>query len=104
MANKTITMNQLRRILQLKEQGYSNRRIKFILKLSRQTVDDYVKRLKQTDKSFKELLKLSDESLQILAFQQQALSILTDKFADLRPSFWFCRRLKEPQNYTDNPV
>ncbi len=84
MANKTITMNQLRRLLQLKEQGHSNRRIKGILKLSRQTVDDYVNRLKQTDKSFKELLKLDNESLQVLAFQQQALPVLTDKFADLQ--------------------
>ena len=61
MANKTITMLQLRKILQLKEQGYSNRRIKGVMNLSRQTVDDYVKRLKQTDKSYKELLKLDSQ-------------------------------------------
>ena len=73
MANKTITMLQLRRLLQLKEQGFSNRQVKRTLNLSRQTVDDYVNRLKQTDKSFKELLKLDEESLHVLAFQQQAL-------------------------------
>lgn len=84
MANKTITMNQLRRILQLKEQGYSNRRIKSLIHVSRQTIDDYVKRLKQTGKSYKELLMLDEESLQIIAFQQQAMAVLTDKFSDLQ--------------------
>ena len=77
-------MLQLRRLLQLKEHGYSNRRIKGMLNLSRQTVDDYVKRLKQTDKSFKELLKLDEESLQFLVFQQQALPVLNDKYEDLQ--------------------
>jgi transposase len=84
MANKTITMLQLRKLLQLKEQGYSNRRIKGMMNLSRQTVDDYVKRLKQTDKSFRELLKLDNESLQVLAFQELALPVFNDKFADLQ--------------------
>lgn len=84
MANKTITMLQLRRIIQLKDQGYSNRRIKGILKLSRQTVDDYVNRLKQTDKSYKELLKLGDESLRVLVFQEQAMPVLNHRYADLQ--------------------
>ncbi len=44
-------MVQLRRILQMKELGLSNPRIKGILNLSRRTVDDYVNRLKQTGKS-----------------------------------------------------
>ena len=78
MANKTITMLQLRRLLQLKEQGFSNRQVKRTLNLSRQTVDDYVNRLKQTDKSYKELLKLDDESLQVLAFQEQVLPVLNE--------------------------
>jgi len=87
MTNKTITMLKLRKLLQLKEQGYSNRRIKGIMNLSRQTVDDYVKRLKQTDKSYKELLKLDNKSLQILAFRELALTVLNDKFADLQVGY-----------------
>jgi transposase len=83
MANKTITMVQLRRILQLKQQGLSNRRIKGVLNLSRQTVDDYVNRLKQTNKSYKELLKLDNESLHILAFQPPNTPVLNDKYSDL---------------------
>ena len=77
-------MVKLRRILQMKEQGLSNRRIKSMLNLSRQTVDDYVNRLKLTGKSYKELLKLDDESLQILAIQEQVVSVINDKYADLQ--------------------
>lgn len=84
MANKTITMLRLRRILQLKEQGFSNRRISGMLKLSRQTVDDYVNRLKQAEKSFKYLLELDDETLQVLAFQQPDVAVLNDKYTDLQ--------------------
>jgi transposase len=84
MANKTITMLQLRRLLQLKEQGYSNRRIAGMTNLSRKTVDDYVNRLKQTGKSTNELLKLDDESLHILAFQEPVSSVLNDKYSDLQ--------------------
>jgi DNA-binding NarL/FixJ family response regulator len=58
MANKTITMLKLRRILQLKEQGFSNRWINGMLKLSRQTVDDYIKRFKQTEKAIRSFLNL----------------------------------------------
>lgn len=84
MANKTITMIKLRRILQLKEQGLSNRGISSMLQLSRQTVDDYVNRLKQAGMSFKELVKLDDQLLQVLAFQQRASVVLNDKYTDLQ--------------------
>lgn len=84
MANTTITMLQLRRLLQLKEQGHSNRRIAGMTNLSRQTVDDYVNRLKQAGKGYKELLKLDDESLKELAFQEPVLPVLNDKYSDLQ--------------------
>ena len=84
MANKTITMLKLRRVLQLKEQGFSNRRISGMIKLSRQTVDDYVNRLKLAEKSFKELLKLDDQLLHLLAFQQPGVTALSDKYTDLQ--------------------
>ena len=84
MANKTITMLQLRRLLQLKEQGFSNRRISGTLNLSRQTIDDYVKRLKLTDKSYKELLKLDDETMHVLAYQEPSLPVLNDKYDDFQ--------------------
>ena len=69
MANKRITMLQLRRLLQLKDQGHSNRRIAGMTNLSWQTVDDYINRLRQSGKDYKEMLKLDDESLQVLAGQ-----------------------------------
>jgi len=84
MANKRITMLQLRRLLQLKDQGHSNRRIAGITNLSRQTVDDYINRLRQSGKDYKELLKLDDESLQVLAFQEPVPPVLNDKYSDLQ--------------------
>jgi transposase len=84
MANKTITMLKIRRLLQLKEQGQSNRSVSGALNLSRQTVDDYVRRLKQTGKGFKALLKLEDDKLQLLAYQEQPLPAFNDRYADLQ--------------------
>lgn len=96
MANKTITMLKLRRILQLKEQGFSNRRISRILQLSRQTVDDYVKRLKQTEKSFGELLNLDDQLLEVLAYEQHAPAVFNDNYTDLQSRLpGFAQELKK---------
>jgi orotate phosphoribosyltransferase-like protein len=98
MANKTITMNQLRRILQLKEQGHSNRQLSRTLHLSRQTVNDYVKRLNQTQKSFKELLDLDDSTLHILTFEKLSQPVLTNKFTDLQSRMSaFADDLKNPK-------
>ena len=84
MANKPITMLQVRRILQLKDQGYSNRRISGVLNLSRLTINEYVNRYIQSGKSYKELLKLDDELLSTLAHQQYSISVTSDKYADLQ--------------------
>lgn len=84
MANKTITMLQLRRVLQLKEKGLSNRQIKKHLNLSRKTVDEYVNRVKQTGKNYKDLLKLEDEALGLLLFQQPQNTVASEKYNDLQ--------------------
>ena len=44
MANKVLTMLQVRRILQLLEQGYSKREAARQLELSRNTIDFYARR------------------------------------------------------------
>lgn len=56
-------MLQIRRILQLKAQGKSNREIAKVLQLSRLTVNSYVKRLNEQGPEIKQLLKLGDEEL-----------------------------------------
>lgn len=63
MANKTITMLQLRRIIQLKQQGKSNRHIAREVGLSRDSVSSYLRRIEKTGKSLGALISLDDEHL-----------------------------------------
>jgi transposase len=63
MANKTITMLIIRRILQLKSQGQSNRAISKQLQLNRATINSYVKRFEQYSGNWQELQALNDEDL-----------------------------------------
>jgi len=63
MANKVISMQQIRTIIQLLEKGFSLRSISSQIKLSRQTVTFYATRLKGSPFSFEELRQLSDEGL-----------------------------------------
>jgi transposase len=84
MANKPITMLQIRRILQLKSYGRSNREIACELHAARDTVNGYVKQLALFGKSFDDLLKLNDEELSSLVYNEPT-SIKTDwRYADLQ--------------------
>ncbi len=70
MANKPITMLQIRRILQLKSQGRSNREIAGILHAARETINGYVKQFSVLGKGFDEMLKLNDEELSSLMYKE----------------------------------
>lgn len=59
-------MLQIRRILQQKNQGKSNRMIARELKLSRITVNDYVKRIQETGIEIDDLLRKDDHELGLL--------------------------------------
>lgn len=63
MANKTITMLQIRRILQLLQSGCSERSISRDLSISRKTIKAYIDKLTQSDKKIGDLLSLSDFTL-----------------------------------------
>jgi transposase len=97
MANKPLTMLQIRRILQLKSHGKSNRQIACELHISRDAVNDYVKQLTLLDKSIGTLLKHSDEELSSL-FHKEPVSLKTDwRLTDLKqriPGFY--DELKKP--------
>ena len=56
-------MLHIRRILQFRLQGKSNREIARELHKSRNNVNEYVKRIESTGKEMAELLKLTDEEL-----------------------------------------
>lgn len=84
MANKPITMLRLRRIIQLKERGYSNREIAGKLHLARDTVNEYVNRILSCGKNNTELLKLNEEQLALLVFDVKPEPIKDDRYLDLQ--------------------
>jgi transposase len=97
MSNKPITMLQIRRILQLKLHGKSNREIAHELHLSRDTVNGYVKQLFQLDKSNEELLKHNDEELSSLVYKEPPTLQKDWRFADLQQRIpALCDELKKP--------
>ena len=68
MANKVISMQQIRTILQLLEKGFSLRAISSQVGLCRQTVTFYAARLKSAPYSYEELRQLTDENLAAIVY------------------------------------
>jgi transposase len=68
MANKTIAMSKLRRLIQLHTQGKSKLFISRYLDLSRNTVDKYIAQFKLLGLSLEEVEKLTDIDLDKLFF------------------------------------
>ena len=63
MAYKTLTMLQIRRMLQLLQEGRSKRQISKDLSISCNTIDDYELKYIASGQSLVSLLELSDSSL-----------------------------------------
>lgn len=95
MANKTISMLQVRRIIQLKNQGKSNRQISREVGLSRDSVSSYLRRIEKTGLSLGDLISLDDERLTMIIFPSSQ-SIKRDwRYADLQQRMQeFGRELK----------
>jgi hypothetical protein len=70
MANKTIVMSKLRRLLQLYSQRKSKLFISKYLELSRNTVDKYILQYKLLELSLEEVERLTDTDLDKLFFVQ----------------------------------
>jgi len=85
MANKPITMLQIRRVIQLLDSGASHRNIAKHLTISRNTVKDYVLKLTRTGKSFIELLNLSDVQLSELLYNPQPIVSRDYRYEKLAP-------------------
>lgn len=68
MANKSISMIQVRRIIQLKAEGLSKLKISGYLQIHRATLDNYLSKCEISGKSYAELLKYSDEQLTALVY------------------------------------
>ena len=68
MANKTIAMSKLRRLIQLHTQGKSKLFISRYLNLSRNTVDKYLVQYKLMGLSFEDIQKVTDIDVDKLFF------------------------------------
>lgn len=73
MANKSISMIQIRRIIQLKADGLSKLKIATTLHIHRATLDHYLSKLKATGKDYPELHQCSDEQLTALVYSPAAM-------------------------------
>ncbi len=78
MANKPKTMLQVRKIIQLKQEGCSFRQISRLTGIHRTTIVVYCHRIDQSGKSHRELLKLSDAELAELVSPVQ-VEVATDE-------------------------
>ena len=83
MANKSITMTLVRRIIQLKTEGLSKLKIAQSLHIHRATLDNYLSRLTAGEKSFPELLELSDEQLTALVYNEPKVPKADSRINDL---------------------
>ena len=66
MARNRKSIMDIRQLLQLKQKGYSNRKLANHLNISRNTVNDYVKFFGGLDQNYEELLSLDEASLEDL--------------------------------------
>jgi transposase len=68
MANKSISMTQVRRIIQLKAEGFSKLKISEVLHIHRATLEGYLSKFEASGKSYHELLQYNDDQLRVLAY------------------------------------
>jgi transposase len=96
MANKVLTMLQVRRILQLLEEGRSKREAARQLEVSRNTVDYYARRFKLCGLTLSQLLGLNDIDLVKFVYPEQATRVKQDARASIFDSQldYFLKELK----------
>jgi transposase len=82
MANKSISMIQVRRIIQLKSEGLSKLKISKLLNIHRATLDNYLSKFEATGESYQGLLQYSDGQLGALVYNTSATTKL-DKRIDV---------------------
>ena len=83
MANHSINMLTLRRILQLKRQGTSNRQIAVSCEISRDTVNLYVQRITTCNRTISALLELDDETLAGILMAPPVAPLKDERYRDL---------------------
>lgn len=95
MAGKRINIMDLRQLITLKRQGLSNRKVAKILRISRTTVNDYVRRFEALSFSYDVLLSFDDGKLEQLHAPESEIS--QERYKQLASYFdYFLKELKKP--------
>ncbi len=93
MAGTRIDMLDLRKLLTLKQKGYSNRQAADALGVNRNTVNSYINALK--GKPFDNLLKLNNSELRSLFPERNEMNM--QRYEELSTSFpYFLKELRKP--------
>lgn len=85
MANKTITMLQIRKVLQLLHQGQSQRSIARQVNISRNTVQDYCLKFYRSGLAVEELLSLDDHNLHQTINSERPVDQKDHRYQQLAP-------------------
>ncbi len=97
MANKSISMLQIRRILQLKTEGLSKLKISGVLPIHRKTLDVYLSKFEATGKSYADLLTYTDEQLSDLVHTKSVLPKPDNRYDELKKHLdYFKSELSRP--------
>src|SRR5690349_18802523 len=88
MANKVISMQLIRTIIQSLEKGFSIRQISRDIKISRKTVTLYVSRLQNSHYSLGNLRSLDDAALAIIVYDSQGPCVIKE---DPRKAYFISR-------------
>ena len=95
MAGKRIETMDLRQLINLKNQGLSNRKIADLLQISRNTVNSYIQAFESHAYSYDQLLSLDDLELKELCAPESEVS--SDRYEALASQFeYFSTELKKP--------
>ena len=92
MANKTISMTQFKRIIQLKTEGFSKLSISKKLGLHRKTITDYLVKLEATGKSYQELLDQDENYLSSVVFNTTNVRKPDTRYSELEKRFSYLNK------------
>ncbi|ABL65941.1 IS21 family transposase [Chlorobium phaeobacteroides] len=101
MANKALTMLQVRRILKLLMEECSQREIHRSTGIHRVTIKSYLHRFTSSGKPFSELYALSDYDLSVLVHPPRSTKTSDERYADLQPQL---QRFSDELNKTNSHV
>jgi len=95
MANKSISMVQVKRIIQLKAEGASKYKISKILGVHRTTLEGYLRKLESTGKRYQVLLEHSDQELVDIVYNVSNTYKSDSRLKELQKQFdYFLEQLK----------